>query len=1100
MTTRPQTPVLEPIPQPPPKPSIGNREDIKLHAMVESLSRLSRIYGPLFKLDLPGHQMVVAANYEFANELCDEKRFGKKGSFNLRAVQKVLPTSVFVVPTDEPIWSKAHNIMLPLFGTQAVKSYVPKMWEETIQMILKWENLNPDDEIDVSDNMIRLTTDIIGRCCFSYRFNSFYRETSPPIIQALMRSLEEAVYGQQSFSSHTQAAIDEKHRTTLDATYLRHAIDEIIRERIAAGVGKQQDMLDQLLVGYDKKTGEKFSGSELTDQVVTLLFAGHITTSSLLSFALYELMRHPGIMVKAYDEVDRVLGNTIARPPSSTQISQLQYLAQILKETLRLHPPAPRFVVNALKEEETLGNRYRVTAEQDLTVLTAMLHRDPAVWGATADIFNPDRFLPDAEAKIPANAYKPFGNGQRACLGRPFAMQEATVALSMLLQYFDFIDSTGYQLQTVEMPNPKPANFKIQVKRRAHMQSILPRWTEVQPSSPPVSSSPVQTPEAPPAGESVSPKAPNIPLVVLFGSNLGTSEALANQIGNDGRERGFVTTVNALDQAFENLDQRPGELAVVIIVSSYNGNPPDNATKFYEWLQNPNLPKDVLKGVHYAVFGCGNKQWASTYQAVPTFFDQAFEKHGAQRMYPFGTGDANGDFDGMFQSWYQQLWPSTAQAFSLPLEKQTPVPPIGPQYSLEIAQGELTPSPYISSYGAIPLVLLSNHELQNQDSPAPRSTRSIEAKLSADMRYHAGDHLGILAYNTSEEVERVLRRFGCNDMTTVRIHKNDTRRTPLPVGQYIRLSSILKAYVELHEVATRSQIKRLIEYTELPTEQDHLRSFIGEDQESEQRYKQEVLGKHLSLIDVLESHPSCDVPLGIFLEFLSPIRPRYYSISSSPLVTSSTCRITVGVLEEKALSGHGIYRGTCSSFLSRRKPDETIYGFVQNIKSPFHLPEDSALPMIMVSAGTGLAPFMGFLQERSMLKEQGKPVGPSLLFFGCRRPDQDFIYKDELEEYARQGITEIQVAFSREKADKRIYVQDKLLEQQDKVWDYIQQGASTFICGDLETMVPAVGQSYRTIYQHKQNVSDEEAKKWLEDMTNAQRYVVDIWGTTKAVY
>jgi cytochrome P450 / NADPH-cytochrome P450 reductase len=397
-------------------------------------------------------------------------------------------------------------------------------------------------------------------------------------------------------------------------------------------------------------------------------------------------------------------------------------------------------------------------------------------------------------------------------------------------------------------------------------------------------------------------------------------------------------------------------------------------------------------------------------------------------------------------------------------------------------------------------VLRANDELQNQQSPAPRSTRRIEVQLPSDIHYQAGDHFGVLAYNSPEEVERVARRFGCDDMTTVRIHKNDTRRTPLPAGQYIRLSSILMAYLELHEVATRGQIKRLIEYTELPSEREHLRSFVGNDEESEQRYRQEVLGKHLSLIDVLESHPSCDLPLGIYLELLSPMHPRYYSISSSPLVTSDTCRITVGVLEEQALSGRGIYKGTCSSFLRRRKPDEAIYGFVQKIKSPFHLPEDNAPPIIMVSAGTGLAPFMGFLQERSMLKQQGKQVGSSLLFFGCRHPDQDFIYKDELEEYERQGITEIQAAFSRAQTDKKMYVQDKVLEQQEKVWDFIQQGAATFICGDLEKMVPAVGQSYRSIYQQKQGATAQEAEQWLDEMTSSNRYVVDIWGTTSAVF
>src|SRR6266566_2851142 len=354
------------------------------------------------------------------------------------------------------------------------------------------------------------------------------------------------------------------------------------------GTGTGNSMLDSLLASNDRQSGEKLTSQELQDQVITLLFAGHVTTSTLLSFALYELIRHPAVLAKAYAEADRVLGDVLARPPTAAQLGQLQYISQILKETLRLHPPVTLLTVQTIKEEETLGGKYRVTADQDLSILVPALHLDPSIWGDNAETFQPDRFLPDAEVKIPANAYKPFGNGVRACLGRAFALQEAPLVLGMLLQHFEFIDHTGYQLKIKERVGPRPEGFKIQIRRRAHAQPVVVAVpASLQATAP--------APAPAPTEEKIQVKAHHTPLFVLFGSNLGTAEGLAQRIGDDARDRGFTTAVAPLDGVIDQLNERPGECALVVVASSYNGNPPDNATRFYEWLQKP-MPAAILMG------------------------------------------------------------------------------------------------------------------------------------------------------------------------------------------------------------------------------------------------------------------------------------------------------------------------------------------------------------------------------------------------------------------------------------------------------------------------------------------------------------------------
>src|SRR5262249_13226028 len=163
--------------------------------------------------------------------------------------------------------------------------------------------------------------------------------------------------------------------------------------------------------------------------------------------------------------------------------------------------------------------------------LTPMLHRDKQVWGETPEEFDPDRFDPVRLANIPSNAYKPFGTGQRACIGRQFAVQEAVLVLSMLLQRFEFIDFAHYKLQTKEALTVKPDNFHIKVRPRAG-RAAIPQITTVQSASP----------SEPAAAPLPSANAHQTRLLVLYGSNLGTAESLAHGLADDARNRGFVAT------------------------------------------------------------------------------------------------------------------------------------------------------------------------------------------------------------------------------------------------------------------------------------------------------------------------------------------------------------------------------------------------------------------------------------------------------------------------------------------------------------------------------------------------------------------------------
>ncbi len=172
-----------------------------------------------------------------------------------------------------------------------------------------------------------------------------------------------------------------------------------------------------------------------------------------------------------------------------------------------------------------------------------------------------------------------------------------------------------------------------------------------------------------------------------------------------------------------------------------------------------------------------------------------------------------------------------------------------------------------------------------------------------------------------------------------------------------------------------------------------------------------------------------------------------------------------------------------------------IYAFVKDTKSVFRLPDDPATPIIMVGPGTGIAPFRGFRQERAALKAQGREVGPSILFFGCRHPQQDFIYEDELRRFETEGVTRLSTSFSRVKGEPKCYVQNEIYVRRDEVWQLLEAGAVVYVCGDAGRMAPDVARTFSAIFSEKTGANRGEAELWLNDMTAQNRYLVDVWSS-----
>ncbi|MBI3698978.1 MAG: cytochrome P450 [Afipia sp.] len=1065
---------LNPIPHPPKQPVIGNMLSLDSTAPVQDLVRKTKELGPIFWLDMMGQPLVIVGGFDLVDELSDEKRFDKAVRGALRRVRAIGGDGLFTADTTEPNWSKAHNILLSPFGGRAMQSYHPMMVDIAEQLVKKWERLNADDEIDVVHDMTALTLDTIGLCGFDYRFNSFYREDYHPFVGALVRSLETIMMTrglplENVFMRSRRAGMAE------DVAFMNKMVDEIVAERRknADAAADTKDMLNAMMTGVDKVTGEQLDDVNIRYQINTFLIAGHETTSGLLSCAIYAMLKHPEVLAKAYEEVDRVLGADVNAKPTFQQVTQLHYISKILKETLRMWPPAPAYGVSPLKDE-VIGGKYKLKKGTFVTVLVMALHRDPKVWGPNPDKFDPENFSREVESKRPANAWKPFGNGQRACIGRGFAMHEAALALGMILQRFKLVDHERYQMHLKETLTIKPDGFKIKVRARSDKD----RTVVARPGAAVAESAGGSAPARVRPGH-------NTPLLILYGSNLGTAEDLAHRVADLAEVNGFATKLGPLDDYVGNLK---GQGGVIIFCASYNGAPPDNATQFVKWLQS-DLAKDEFKDVRYAVFGCGNSDWLATYQSIPRVIDEQLAKHGATAACPRGEGDARDDLDGQFEHWFASLREIAVKEFGVqtgfardandePLYKIEPV--------AHSAVNTIT-----ASGGAVPIKILANDELQKRDgaNPSDRSTRHIEVELPENVTYRVGDHLSIVPRNDPVLVDAVARRFGFLPADQVRLHVATGRRAQLPTDNAVSVGRLLTEFVELQQVATRKQIQIMSEHTRCPMTKPKLEKFAGDDE----HYRAEILNKRKSVYNLLEEHPACELPFHTYLEMLSLLSPRYYSISSSPAVVGKNkCTVTVGVVEGPAISGRGIYKGVSSNYLAGRRAGDTVHAMVRETKAGFRLPENPAIPIIMIGPGTGLAPFRGFLQERAAMKASGKNLGPSMLFFGCRNPDQDFLYADELKKFAHDNITELHTAFSRASTPKT-YVQDQIAAQKDKVWKLIEQGAIIYVCGDGSKMEPGVKKTLTDIYREKSGSSESAAAAWIDKMGTDNRYVLDVW-------
>jgi len=451
------------IPQPRFKlPFIGHLHYLKSN-LSESFINLSSKLGPIYRLKLAQQDLIVVTSSDLIREISDETRFSRiNGPFAL-SLKKTFNTMFAFLSTTDPLWKMLYRLIYPGFQQKMIEeNYLPLM-KDTLEILFnKWDNRSEKYIINLSDEMRRLVLDTVGVCEFNFNFSSLISEKPLPIPLAINNIISYAVTEMILPKSLMKLQFRKNKEFQNNVSLLYMYAEKIIEERKKNPDSSRKDLLYFLLYEAEKVTGKKLDDFTLMNQVLGILFASISSTSALLIISFYALLTNPDTLEKTYLEIDSILGTDVNRPINLQNISKLVYVRQVINECLRLWSPS--LMERSPLENTLMGEKYLVKKGEVMWVTTAVLNKDKALWGDNPNMFNPDRFAPDI--KRDHWSFLPFGVGQRACIGRLFAIYLVTLNLAMILQRYRLHLSPNTKVDVEKIGSEAPPTLFVTLEKR----------------------------------------------------------------------------------------------------------------------------------------------------------------------------------------------------------------------------------------------------------------------------------------------------------------------------------------------------------------------------------------------------------------------------------------------------------------------------------------------------------------------------------------------------------------------------------------------------------------------------------------------------------
>ncbi|MCR9901106.1 assimilatory sulfite reductase (NADPH) flavoprotein subunit [Vibrio alginolyticus] len=537
-------------------------------------------------------------------------------------------------------------------------------------------------------------------------------------------------------------------------------------------------------------------------------------------------------------------------------------------------------------------------------------------------------------------------------------------------------------------------------------------------------------------------------LSIIFASQTGNAKGVAEALEQEAKAEGIaVELFDASDYKGKNLAKETH----VIIVASTNGEgeAPDNAIELHEFLQSKKAPK--LPNLQYGVIALGDSSYEFFCQTGKDF-DTYLSKLGAT---PFIERlDCDVDYEAPATEWRKNALDKVKDTLSSGSEADVVQLPVG--------QAATAHSPY-NKQSPYTATLLTSQKITGRDSG--KDVRHIEIDLEGSgLTYQPGDALGVWFENSSELANAILGKVGLSGVETVDVDGESLSIHSALVSKYEITTSNPQLITKFAELSGSKKLQKLVE------DKDKLREYSANTQ----------------IVDVLaekKTKLTADELIGL----LRRLTPRLYSIASSQEEVDEEVHLTVALVEYEQ-NDEKRYGGASSFLAQRLEEGGEVKVFVEH-NNNFKLPEDDSTPIIMVGPGTGIAPFRSFIQERENRDAEGK----NWLFFGDRTFTQDFLYQVEWQKYLKSGVlSRLDVAFSRDQVEK-VYVQHRILENAAQVWQWIQEGAYIYVCGDATRMAKDVHDALVIVAEQEGKMPRDDAEQFINDLRKAKRYQRDVY-------
>lgn len=535
-------------------------------------------------------------------------------------------------------------------------------------------------------------------------------------------------------------------------------------------------------------------------------------------------------------------------------------------------------------------------------------------------------------------------------------------------------------------------------------------------------------------------------VTILYGSQTGNCQGLAEKFTKGLQDKDFKVTITSMNDFKQNALKKIENL-LLIVSTQGEGDPPDTALQFYDYLHSKRAPK--LAHLQYSVLALGDSSY-DLFCHTGKQFDERLLELGAKQLN--ARVDCDLDFDEPADEWFSEVLVALNDA-----EESEPAS------SLQTATTDASTYSRTNPFQA---EVLENLNLNGRGSN--KETRHVELSLEgSNLQFEPGDSLGIYPKNDAILVDALIAELGWDAEEMVPINKKGTLKP---------LREALLADFEI-TVLTKALLQKAVEFSTNAA----LKELIASDKE----LKAYLYGRDLS--DLVRDFAPWEATASRFIGILRKLPARLYSIANSWQANPDEVHLTIGTVR---YASHGRERvGVCSGeFALRVGPGDTVPVYVQSNQN-FRLPADPHTPIIMIGPGTGIAPFRAFLEEREEIGAEGK----SWLFFGEQHFVTDFLYQTEWKSWLKDGVlTKMDVAFSRD-TDEKVYVQHRMLENSEELFQWLEDGAVIYVCGDEKHMAADVHDTLETILQEEGGLNAKEAADYLAELQQQKRYQRDVY-------